>query len=438
MCNPKKHLSCDSLIAGLRAFLSDIEDPRQDSKVRYALADVGLSAFACMFFQDPSMLAFQKRMQDKRERSNFNRIFQVETIPESTQLRDVIDQVPSESIKPFFGEVFKRLQRGKHLEQFQHFRGKYLVSIDGTQYFTSQKISCNHCLTKKKNSDTTYSHQALQAALVCPGMKQAIPLMAEDIGNRDGKGKQDCEINAAKRLIPALRQQHPQLDMILLGDSLFSKHTLIEAAKSKRMDFILTAKPGDHKHMFSWIADHGELPEFRQEQEKCQEYVYSWINNVPLGAKKDAYDVNFLQLEIYRTNKDTGEKKRTFRCSWVTNLALCQNNVARIAEAGRCRWKIENECFNNLKNQGYCLEHNFGHGNSHLAFNVYLLTLLAFLFHQVFELTDKLYIEARSRWSLRMLWERIRGLARWLLFDSWHQLMAHCLDPPEIASPVKK
>ena len=84
MQRPKKHLSFGSLVGALRECLEGVEDKRQSHRIQYELADVGLSAFACMFFQDPSMLAFQKRMQDEHELSNFNTLFGVEHIPEST------------------------------------------------------------------------------------------------------------------------------------------------------------------------------------------------------------------------------------------------------------------------------------------------------------------------------------------------------------------
>ena len=80
-------------------------------------------------------------MQEKGELSNFQTVFGVKEIPEATQLREVMDKIPSKSIRPYFDEVFKRLQRGKHLEQFQDFKGKYLVSIDGTQYFSALRRS---------------------------------------------------------------------------------------------------------------------------------------------------------------------------------------------------------------------------------------------------------------------------------------------------------
>ena len=437
MQRPKKHLSFGSLVGALRNLLECVEDKRQSHRIQYELADVGLSAFACMFFQDPSILAFQKRMQDKKELSNFNTLFGVERIPESTQLRDVLDVASSEHLQPMFKEVFTRLQRGKHLEKFQSIRGKYLISIDGTQYFSSKEISCEHCLTKKhKSGETTFHHNALQAALVHPTIKQAIPIGVEDIRNEDGTKKQDCEINAAKRLIPELRKQHPQLDIILLADGLFSNHPMVEMVKAQGMDFIFTAKPGDHTYLFAWIENHqSNIKELRVYKDKGTEHVYRWAENVPLESAGKSY-VNFFELKIFAPDEKTNELKCTYRSSWVTNLTLAEANIEKMTAAARTRWKIENQCFNNLKNRGYSLEHNFGHGSQYLAFNFYILTLVAFLFHQVFEITDALYQIARARWSQRMLWERMRAFFTGFIFSSWEQLLTHCLHPPDVNSPV--
>ena len=56
-----------------------------------------------------------------------------------------------------------------------------------------------------------------------PDKRQVIPLMPEEIRNTDGNIKQDCEINAAKRLIPEIKKDHPQLGLIIVGDDLFSR-----------------------------------------------------------------------------------------------------------------------------------------------------------------------------------------------------------------------
>jgi len=72
----------------------------------------------------------------------------------------------------------------------------------------------------------------------------------------------------------------------------------------------------------------------------------------------------------------------TYRNSWVSDLPISENNVKEVVKIGRRRWKIENETFNTLKNQGYHVEHSFGHGQKQLSFKFFLLNLLAFFMHQ--------------------------------------------------------
>jgi len=98
----------------------------------------------------------------------------------------------------------------------------------------------------------------------------------------------------------------------------------------------------------------------------------------------------------------------------------------------RCRWKNENELFNVMKNHGYYMAHNYGHGEKHLAYNFYLLTLLAFSMHQIFELTDRQYQACRKKFgSKRHLWETLRSYIKIIVFDGWEALLAFALVPTE-------
>ena len=107
-------------------------------------------------------------------------------------------------------------------------------------------------------------------------------------------------------------------------------------------------------------------------------------------------------------------------------------------QGGRCRWRIENECFNTLKNQRYHLEHNYGHGEKNLCFNFYLLTLIAFTFHQIFELTDTLYQTCRLKFkSKREMWSTLRAYVKAFAFDSWEFLLTFSLDPKAYLQVVK-
>jgi len=101
-----------------------------------------------------------------------------------------------------------------------------------------------------------------------------------------------------------------------------------------------------------------------------------------------------------------------------------------MVKAGRCRWKIENEGFNTLKNQGYHIEHNFGHGKKNLSFNFFLLNLLAFFMHQIFELTDSVYQQLRQKFgSKRNLWDHMRGSLYIVLFPDWETFFQRLLTP---------
>ena len=426
----KKHLSFGSLRHFLSEVVGAVPDKRDSSRTSFEIHDVMMSGFACMYFQDPSLLEFQKRLEDEHQRSNLRTLFEVEKVPEETQMRELIDEVESEELRVVFKEYFHRLQRGKHLEQYQIFPGLYLCSMDGSQYFSSKNIHCEQCLTKEhRSAEITYSHQVVQGAFMHPDLRQVIPVMPEEISNTDGVTKQDCEKKAAKRFVAKVRQDHPQLGIIICGDALFSKQPILEDILEKRMHYIVGAKPDDHKAMMEWLKEYEELNEVRIAGEKGRSYVYQWMNEVPLNGREDSLSVNYFKFHIL-AQAQQGTHKVTYVNSWVTDFAITQENVGTLVKAGRCRWKIENECFNTLKNQGYHIEHNYGHGKKNLCYNFYLLTLVAFFFHQIFELTDGLYQACRKKFgSKRHMWETLRAYIKILLFDTWQLLLEFALNP---------
>jgi hypothetical protein len=155
-------------------------------------------------------------------------------------------------------------------------------------------------------------------------------------------------------------------------------------------------------------------------------HVYEWINEVPLNGYKDAHLVNYFEYWLIN------EERVTYHNSWVTDIKAEASNIAELVQAGRAKWKIENEAFNTLKNQGYHIEHNFGHGKKHLSMNFFLLNLLAFFMHQIFELTDKLYQKCRKAFSNKEeFWNCLRNAIRMLIFPDWKALLERVLKPSE-------
>lgn len=410
--------------------LQSISEHREEKKIRHSIDDVFMSGVAMMFFQDPSILQFQKRLEDGIHNNNLKTLFQVQSIPKDSQMKEVIDAVESRELEPVFEDFFMAIQRGKHLEQYRFLDGYYLISMDGTGYFSSDKISCPGCLRKEsKKGKVRYEHQIVQAALMHPDMRQVIPLAPEAVKNTDGNKKQDCEINAGKRLIKKIRKSHHRLKIIIVADSLHSKQPFIEEAKASTMSYILVAKAEDHKILIEWVNEQRQLKEVSKMEVKDKKgrlHVYEWINEVPLNGNKDTLWVNYFEYRII----DKG--KTTYRNSWVTDINIKEENVRELVRGGRCRWKIENETFNTLKNQGYHLEHNYGHGKKNLSMNFFLLNLLAFFMHQIFELTDILYQQCRVKFgSKRNLWDHLRASIHILIFPNWEILLRRLLKPSE-------
>lgn len=389
-----------------------------------------MSGLSCMYFQDPSLLQFQKRLQEAEHRNNLTELFNVEVVPKESQMREIIDRVNSEYFRPIFKDYYLRLQRSKQLEQFQIFPCMYYFPIDGSQFFSSKEISCEQCLTKEHSGGRkSYSHQVLQGGIMHPDCAQVIPFMPEQIVNMDGKDKQDCEMNAAKRFVKKLREGFPQLGLLIGGDALFSKQPIIEDVLGQGMHYLFGAKPTDHKYMMDWLDTYDQLHGFTWTDKQGKNHQYEWMNDIPLNGGEKSVRVNFLRYTIRVMNKK-GEEEIVYRNSWVSDILISDENIKTLVAAGRCRWKNENECFNVMKNHGYCMEHNYGHGNWYLAFNFYLLTLLAFFMHQIFELTDHAYQACRKKLgSKKHLWETIRSYIKIIVFDTWELLLEFVLSP---------
>ncbi len=198
--------------------------------------------------------------------------------------------------------------------------------------------------------------------------------------------------------------------------------------------FSKVSKPSDHKVLFEWVNELTQLGEGGHfsidEKSKKRRHTYRWVNQAPLNGTKDADHVNFFEYQIIKNGK------ATYRNSWVTDLVVDKSNIKELVRCARARWKIENEGFNTLKNQGYHIEHNFGQGKNNLSMIFFILNLLAFFFHQIFELTDGLYQDCRGKFSSRKeYWNQLRCTFRILIFKSWEKMLAYLFDPPLLEPP---
>lgn len=413
----RKHLSASGLFKLLYSGFEEIEDHRAEELVKTSLADTLMSAFAMFSLKDPSLLAFDER---RKTDGNLKRVYGLEAVPCDTQMRTTLDEVEPSAVKSTFKDVFRELQRGKVLEKFVFMEGCYLLSLDGTGYFSSKKIHCDSCLEKvnKKTGEVTYHHQILGAAIVHPDLQEVIPLALEPIIKQDGETKNDCERNAAKRFFEQLRRDHPHLQLIVTEDALSSNAPHVRELERYNLHYILGVKEGDHAFLFECVAaahQAGQTTEVEYHGVGVK-HRFRFLNQVPLNKSNRDLLVNFVE---YWEIKD-GE---TQHFCWITDFTVTTENVFQIMRGGRAHWKIENETFNTLKNQGYHFEHNFGHGKKNLSAVFALLMMLAFLVDQAQQLACRLFQAVlKKEGSRRSLWDHVRSLFYSLEFDSMESI----------------
>lgn len=426
----RKHLSADGLIKIIQH--SFRREKFKACRSEYSWEDCLLSGLAVFGFKMPSLLQFEKdKTSEPRIRRNLRTLYGVEKAPSDTCMRERLDVVLPQQLRRAYKKIFAYLQRGKVLEKYRYLDGHHIISVDGTGQYSSEKVHCENCCEKHhRTGRVEYYHHMLGAVLVHPKHREVIPLAPEPIVKGDGTTKNDCERNAAKRLLSNLRREHPHLKILIVEDGLAANYPHLSLLDSLKMNYVIGVKEGDHAYLFDWIKDlKPSLHE--QEDEDGTQHKFRYYHDVPLNDAHHDYRVTVVE---YWETKKSG-KQQYF--SWVTKLPVTKENCYEIMRAGRSRWRIENETFNTLKNQGYNFEHNYGHGYNNLCSVMTMLMMLAFLVDQVQQHCCKVYQKARQHvGTLRGLFEKVRNRIDIGVWDNWHHLYTFIGDPTSRPPPV--
>jgi hypothetical protein len=433
------HINAGRIIKQLSEQWNGMPDKRKASNAQvYKMKDAVLSALGVFYTQCPSFLARQRDMGKRKGRSNAHSLFRVSAIPSDAQTRNMLDTLDESYFGADYEWLHEQVRVSGRLEAFRDVGNTYLIGLDGTDYFSSTQIHCEHCLERKDNTGQIhYRHGAIVPVLVKPGWSDVLALMPEMIVNQDGQVKQDCEQNAAKRWLS--KQHFAPNSVTILGDDLYAHEPLCrQISLESQQSFIFVAKPDSHVYLYEWLDYSAKINAIEQWQERRwngrhhELWRYRWINQAPLCAASDALRVNWLELTI--THADSAAI--LYHNTWITNHLVGRDNLAQIADAGRARWKNENESHNVLKKHGYHIDHNFGHGDQHLAAVLFSLNVLAFLIHTVQQLIDTPYQLLRAALKTRQtFFDDLRALLRYQLFSSWEHLFIFMFDGLEIVCP---
>ena len=384
---------------------------RKGFNLTYGFGDALKSAFGLFFFQHLSMLSYQESLELGNRRKNAENMLNVKEIPCNNQIKRLVDVIEPKEFTENFKAGVEIAQKTGVFEQYKVLKDVIPIAIDGVSFQSSEKTHCSHCLHITKDGKTKYYHSMVAAVIVHPASNVVLPLMPEMIRNddkpqKDAKTdkpdekvsyenqKQDCERTAAKRLLEKHGDYYKELNAMLLGDDLYANYNTCKDILDRELSFLFTCKDESHP----WIAEQFKYSEpetlkITEWNGRNQiEYRYKWVNGLENRADGDVLLVNYIYFETYNVEKD----KITYKNSWVTDKLVTKVNVKELVECGRARWKIENENNNVLKNYGYHLEHNFGHGEKHACEIFCVLNILAFLVHGLMVLCDENFIKARS------------------------------------------
>lgn len=423
-----EQLRLQPLIKELKQVFAGFPDGRTGKNSQYEMTDAGLGAFSVFFIQCASFLEHQEEMKRTKGRSNAESLFEMLNIPSDNQIRGLLDPVMPKLLTPMYRIIFQRLEQTGLLDQMQSHANSLLIAMDGTEYFSSQKIHCQNCSHRElANGKTNYFHRVLTPVIVQAGNENVISLEPEFITPQDGHEKQDCEIEAGKRWIGTHRQYYAKRNVTILGDDLFSRQPFCQALTDAKIHFILVCKPDSHPHLYesvAFLAQQKVLGTYRKRVwngKHGEIYTYRYAEQLPLRGDHAALQVNWVELVI--THEETGAV--IYKNAFCTDFEVTETTVEAIVRDGRARWKVENENNNVLKTKGYHLEHNFGHGSQHLSSLLLSLNLLAFLFHTVLGLVDEKYRLLRQALrKRRKFFQHVETLLEYFLFDSWDDLFA--------------
>jgi hypothetical protein len=400
----RKHLCADALLRSVQDVVCHIPEHRTGD-ANIPLHDALMSAFALFSLTAPSLLAFDK----ERTADHVQRVDGMGRVPCDTSMRATRDPMEPGHLRPAFPVGFRRLQRGKGLEEMVCVEGHSLLALAGTGYFSSKEIHCASCVEKHHNHGAIPSaHPLLGAALLHPDSREVIPLMPEPMVKQDSTEKNDCERNAATRFVTTFRQDPPPLQVIVTEERRSAHAPHIETLQDHHMHDLFGGKEGDHAFLCEQVAQAeraGRVTDYaRDNRHATVPHRFRCGSHLPRNASHP--DLRVHCIACWEPTADgTGH-----HVSWITDLRVNTGTVYQLMRGARARWRIEQEPFNPLKNQGDHVAHNFGHGAHHLSVGCATLRMLAFGVEHIHQRCCPLCQAAGAKWGRkRLLWEKRRA-----------------------------
>ena len=382
--------------------LQKIEDYRKKSD--YEISELLFGAISLFLFKQGSRNAFNNNRLDKEFVSNYGKLFGMR-LPHQDTINDLFRVLNPEELENFKTSMIRELIEKKALHQWRLLGKHFIVAIDGTGINSYTERHCDKCLTRtSKSGKTTYFHNVLEAKLVLAN-GLAISLSTEWIENDSSEyDKQDCEQKAFKRLSVKLKKSFPRLPICIVGDGLYPNETVFGICEQNKWEYIITLKDGNLRSVWEeaesliLLQKENELEIITYKKTQRETTNHQWVTEI----KYKGHILNWIKTE-------EGNKKYVF----VTSLNLNKKTATQISFSGRLRWKIENEGFNEQKNNGYELQHKYSEVSLRATKNYYQALQIAHMINQLVVLGQKLKSYLKRKITLKHLWSELLAFLKY-------------------------
>lgn len=392
--------------------LASLPDPR---KRRYfSMAELLMGCIALFLFKQGSRNALNNQRCEANFRRNYERLLGL-SLPHMDTADAVLRLLSPNELEELKASLIAALIEQKVLQHTRLVGKYYTLAIDATgahSYHTNDAEQTRLHKTSKTGK-TSYSHYVMEARLVSQS-GFSLSVATEWVANDTDRNyqKQDCESRAFQRLAIKLKRHFPRMPVCLLADGLYANQSFMKTCTDNGWKYIVVLKDDSLKQLQTDIADTHpkeyqtiELSHLTNKGSCSTQQHISWINTAFAHKENQCYWLKCAETTSVKTEKVWAEKS-TKNFVWLTNIVPHQKNIIALAQAGRMRWKIENEGFNTLKNQGYALQHLYSRQSFTATQNYYQCMQIAHSINQLIEHSIPVQneLKAHTKITLKYLW----------------------------------
>lgn len=335
----------DKYLPKLFTMFEELTDKRQQGKVTYDMKVICITRLFGLLCGITTMNSLTNKFNNTLTIDTISKITntKLDDLPHYDTINDVFDDLNIEELRKIQKYIVYALIRSKMFDKFRY-NGKFQLLIDGTGLVSFNHKHCDHCLVKKySDNHLTYEHNVLEAKLVFDSLVLSIDSEFIENPNSDVVNirKQDCEMNAFKRMAKRIKKNFPKLKFIVTGDALYASGPFIQLCLDNNWDYIFRLKSDRLKTV---NQDFDGIISIDSGSDHKNYYIVK-------DYQYNKYKFNIIRFIEYNQNMDN----KTF--TFITNLVVTDNNIKTLISMGRRRWKIENNGFNNQKNILFNISH---------------------------------------------------------------------------------